>query len=62
MRKIIPGILALILIMGALFIGYECGKQHAIRDSEFWITEFSDPMEIHIHLDGEIYRHWADIG
>lgn len=62
MRKMLIVAGMLLLIMSALMLGYECGKQHVLRDSEFWITEFSDPMEIHIHLDGEIYSHWADIG
>lgn len=62
MRKLLLMVGMLLLVMSALILGYECGKQHAIRDSEFWITEFSDPMEIHIHLDGERYVHYADIG
>lgn len=62
MRKLVTLILALVIAMGSLFIGYRCGMRHALEDSELWITEFSDPAEIHIHVDGEHYIHTAYIG
>ena len=61
MRKLLmlTGILALML--GFMTLGYYCGIRHAICDAEMYITEFSDPLEIYIELDGNVYEHIADI-
>lgn len=56
---LISGIIALIL--GFMCLGYQCGIQHVIRDSDMFITEYDDPLEIYIELDGNVYSHIADI-
>ena len=63
MRKyiLISGIIALIL--GFMCLGYQCGIQHVIRDSDMFITEFdNDMLEIYIELDNNIYEHSCYVG
>ena len=56
MRKIMTGILALIIAMGALYFGYECGMRHALCDAEI----SASGSTVTITIDGNMYEHVAE--
>ena len=69
-KGIIAGITAaLLLIIGAFYVGRLAGIRHAIRDAEIWTVDCYNPLDpgasewngydqrIMIELDGETYEH-----
>ena len=56
MRKIMTGILALIIAMGALAFGYNAGMTHVLHDAEI----SASGSTVTITIDGNMYEHVAE--
>ena len=56
MRKIMTGIFALIIAMGAMYFGYNTGIRLAIESAEISVAG----NIITIELDGDVYEHVAE--
>ena len=56
MQKICTLILALILMMGALYFGYNAGMRHIIEDAEIRVND----NIVTITIDGDAYEHVAE--
>ena len=66
MKKLVFLFAVVFVLYFVFMIGLEVGINHAICDSEIWITcldayEQYD-VEVHIDLDGDTYTHGAYIG
>lgn len=56
MQKLITGICALIIAMGALVFGYNAGMRHVLHDAEI----SASGNTISITIDGNMYEHVAE--
>ena len=62
MRKLLLISAIIILMLGILVTGYQCGIRHVIRDSEMFIVSYEEPVSVFIEHDGNIYEHECYIG